>query len=205
MRRLFGRSKAAAPPPTLEQTAERLGNRGAHIEQELNEINAKLQRITQEMQKNRAQAPRLKQQARLLLQRRNTLQTQLNQIEGQRFNLDNLAYQQEQVQTNIDAVTCMKATTGVLKTQLQRISIDEVDDVMCDMEDLVADANEISNILATGNGMEDIDDAELEAELDALQTDYVGTEPALAAPQQAHARAAASQPASLDLPPDFFQ
>jgi charged multivesicular body protein 5 len=162
----------------MEQSAERLGNRSGQIDKQIQELNQKIQRCLQEakLPQNRGRAQQLRNQAASYLKRRKLLEQQQARVEGQRFNLDQLAYQQEQVQTNIDTVNAMKATTAVLKKQMKQISIEGVDDLMMDMEDMVADANEISDLLAGGIGGE-IDEGELTAELDAWEDEGLDAGP----------------------------
>jgi charged multivesicular body protein 5 len=173
MRRLFGKKKEEPPLPTLEETAERMGSRDQHMDREIAELNLKIQNLAAEskLPQNRARAPYLRNQALNLLKRKKMLEMNQNRLMGQRMNLENIAYQQEAIQTNIQVAQQLTAGVKVMKNQMKKISIDGVDETMMDMEDLMADANEISDILGGQLGADQIDDAELEAEFEALQYD----------------------------------
>ena len=88
----------------------------------------------------------------------------------------------------------MKDTNKVMKNQMKKINIDGVEDVVMDMEDMMEDCNEISDILGGQIGTEVYDEGELEAELDAMAFDMdegvsldgiAGTAPAAAAEEPA--------------------
>lgn len=169
MKRFFGRKVAAPPAPTLAETSERLNNRSIQMDRQITELNRKIQALAAEMKKpqNKGRIPQLKRQAMDLIKRRKVLESQQGRIDGQRFNVDQMSFQQEQIQTNIDTVNCMKATNETLKKQMTKISIEGVDDVMMDMEDMMDEVNEISNILGGQIG-EGFDEGELDAEFEAL-------------------------------------
>ena len=120
------------------------------------------------MPQNKGRLPQLKRKALDLIKRRKALESMQSKVDGQRFNIDNMAFQQTQIQTNIDTVNAMKQNNKVMKEQMKNINVDDVDDLALDMEDLVAESNEISEILAAPIGA-DFDDADLEGELEALE------------------------------------
>lgn len=169
MRRLFGKKKETPPPPTLGETSEKLAGRSSKLEQEQAELNKKINALVIEMKKpeNKGRQATLKKQCFNLIKRRKLIESQMNLIEGQRFNLDVLAMNQETIQTNIDAVNAMKANVKQMQVQMKDISIEGVDDTMLDMEDMVAECNEISDALA-GNITADYDEDELNAEFEAM-------------------------------------
>lgn len=169
MNRLFGRKKQAPQGPTLQETSEMLGQRSSNLDKEINEINVKLAKISRDLKNpaNRARQPTLKNQAMQLLKRRKMLEQQQNRLEGQRFNLDQVAFTQDQIAVTIQTANQMKATNQVMKKQMKQINVEGVEDVMFDMEDMLEDANEVSDILAQGVGGQ-YDDADLEAELEGL-------------------------------------
>jgi charged multivesicular body protein 5 len=170
MRRLFGKKKQEPPAPTLDQTSERLGLRSAAMDKEVADLNAKLRTLAAEakLPQNRTRVPLLRTQMQNLLKRRSLIQQNQQRLEGARFNIDNIAFQQEQIQTNIQVAGEMAAGAKLMKKQMKKINIDGVDDTMMDMDDLMADANEIGDILSTAVGTDYLDEGECDAELDAL-------------------------------------
>jgi charged multivesicular body protein 5 len=185
MRRLFASKKQEPPAPTLGQASERLGQRSAQLEKEIVDINGKLQVLAQQMRlpQNRARVPFIKTQIMNHIKRRKLLETELQRIEGARFNVDNLAFRQEQIQTDIQITQGLAAGTKVLKQQMKKVNVDGVDDVMMNMDDLIADANDIGDILSTQVGTSGIDDAELEDELGGLLAGDEALTPSAAAHQ----------------------
>lgn len=139
------------------------------MDRQIGELNRKIQVLAAEMKKpqNKGRLPQLKRQAMQLIKRRKVLESQQGRVDSQRFNVDQMSFQQEQIQTNLDTVNCMKSTNETLKKQMKKISIEGVDDLMFDMEDMMDEINEISDILGGQIG-QDIDDGELEAEFEAL-------------------------------------
>lgn len=169
MNRLFGRKKQVEQGPTLQETSNMLGDRSSNLDKQINELNVKIAKISRDLKNpaNRARQATLKNQAMQLLKRRKMLEQQQFRLEGQRFNLDQAAFTQDQIQVTIQTVNQMKMSNQVMKKQMKQISVEGVDDVMFDMEEMLEDANEVSDLLAQGVGNQ-IDDAELEAELEGL-------------------------------------
>lgn len=196
MRRLFGKKKEEPPPPSLGETSERLGNRSQKLEADLAEVNKKISEKAKELKlpANRGRQPAIKRQIMTLIKRRKTIEAQLGRVDQQRFNVDQIAFNQEQIQANIDTVNAMKANAAVMQKQMQSISIEGVEDTMFDMEEMMQDANEISDILAGSLG-EDFDEDELEGEFAALEAelgeegvslDGIGEEPASELPMPSY-------------------
>lgn len=172
MRRLFGKKKEEAPPPSLSETSERLGSRSQKLEQDLADVNKKIQEKAKELKlpANRGRQPAIKRQIMTLIKRRKTLEAQLGRVDQQRFNVEQIAFNQEQIQANIDTVNAMKANAAVMQKQMKDITIEGVEDAMFDMDEIMADANEISDILAGSLG-ENFDEDELEGEFAALEAE----------------------------------
>lgn len=176
MRRIFGKKQQAPPAPSLGETAQRLEGKSAHIEKEISDLNVKIAQLSKEMKipGNKGRVPQLKRQALQYLKRRKLLEGQLAKVEGQRYNVDQLAFDQDQIQTNIDSFNAIKATNDQLKHTLKasKISIEGVDDAILDYEDVRDECNEISDLLSGNLGGEYIDEDELEAEFNAMADDF---------------------------------
>lgn len=172
MRRFFGRKKEAPPVPTLQETSATMNLKVENMEQQIQDLRMKAAKLAKEadLPQNAARKASLKKQALSYIQRMKVLEKQLSTLQGQQFNLDQLAFSADMVQTNIATVNAMKQNVASMKKQLKEIKIDEVDDVMFDMEGMLDDANEISEILG-GNIGEEFDDEELEGEWEALNAE----------------------------------
>ena len=170
MNRLFGKKKKQVPQgPSLDETSAKLGEKSDNLETQINNLNVKIQEIGKQMRQpqNKSRLPSLKRKAADLIKRRKALENMQSRVDGQRFNIDNMAFQQTQIQTNIDTVNAMKQSNQVMREQMKNINVDDVDDLALDMEDLMAESNEITDILAAPVG-QDIDEGELEGELEGL-------------------------------------
>jgi hypothetical protein len=95
--------------------------------------------LSLEIETNNAPGRGLRQKAKQILTRRAMVECQANQINGNRIILNNLVFQRDQLQTNIEIVNCMRTTTEVMKEQVKRVSLK--------LANPIADANEITDIL----------------------------------------------------------
>eukprot|EP01059_Diplonema_ambulator_P009019 TRINITY_DN187_c0_g1_i1.p1 TRINITY_DN187_c0_g1~~TRINITY_DN187_c0_g1_i1.p1 ORF type:complete len:214 (+),score=84.75 TRINITY_DN187_c0_g1_i1:1137-1778(+) len=176
MNRLFGRSSAPkAPPPTIDDTSDRLDKRVGQTDGRIQKIDDELNKIREQMKRTKGPAQaRLKQRAMQLLKQKRMYEGQRDQIENQRFNMDQMQFAAESVKDTIDHVACLKATATQLKTDQKKINIDDVERMQEELQDLYDDNNEIQEILGRSYGMpEEIDEEELEAELAGLEDDML--------------------------------
>jgi len=68
----------------------------------------------------------------------------------------------------------MKAGVKQMKKEYKKINIDKVEDLQDELEDMMYEANEIQEVMGRSYGIgDDIDEAELEAEFDALGDDFL--------------------------------
>jgi len=75
----------------------------------------------------------------------------------------------ENLRNTMATVDAMKTANTEMRRQYGKIDIDKIDSIHADMEDMIEQANEIQESLGRSYGVPDeIDEAELEAELDAL-------------------------------------
>eukprot|EP00795_Rhopilema_esculentum_P014472 gene14472-5534_t len=65
-------------------------------------------------------------------------------------------------------VDAMKLGVKEMKREYKKIDIDQIEDLQDEMEDMLDQANEVQEALGRQYGTPEIDDADLEAELDAL-------------------------------------
>ena len=68
-------------------------------------------------------------------------------------------------------VSAMKDANKALKKQFKAVNIDQVEDMQEDMSDLLEQAEEIQSALGRSYNTDDIDEADLEAELAAMEDD----------------------------------
>jgi len=101
---------------------------------------------------------------------------QQNSLSNQSFGLEQMQFTTEQMQTNMETVKAMKSAQKTLKKQYKKMDVDKVERMQDNMFDLMADAEELQDILSrTYDVQDEMDDDELLAELDGLD-DEMGME-----------------------------
>lgn len=67
----------------------------------------------------------------------------------------------------------MKQAVGVQKVQMKKLDMDQIEDLHEDMADMMADQQEIQEVLGRDYALEGMDENELAQELDELDEDIV--------------------------------
>ena len=141
------------------------------LDVKLSKINAELTTHQQKMAKMRDGPGKsaIRAKALKLLQRRKQLEAQRGQLEQQSFNMeqaDMMTTNLQNVHTTVDA---LKSTNRTLKQQYGKLDIDKIERLQDEMADLLEVGNEIQESLGRAYDVpEDVDEAELDAELEAL-------------------------------------
>jgi len=95
----------------------------------------------------------------------------------QSFNMEQTSFATENLRNTVTTVNAMKQANKQLKKQYKKVNIDKIEAMQDEMEDLLDQANEIQEALGRSYNLpEDIDEADLEAELEALNDDYLEEE-----------------------------
>ena len=145
-----------------------------HIESldvKLAKLNAELTTYQQRMSKMRDGPGKtaLKQKALKLLQRRKQYEGQRSQYESQSWNMEQASMLQDNLKNVMTTVDAMKTSNKTLKQQYGKIDIDKIERMQDEMQDLLEAGNEIQESLGRAYEVpEDVDEAELDAELEAL-------------------------------------
>ncbi|KAI5810464.1 Snf7-domain-containing protein [Pyronema omphalodes] len=170
MNRLFG-SKSTAPKPTLQGAITNLDTRIESIDVQLAKINAELQTYQQRIVKMRDGPGKtaLKQKALKVLQRRKMYETQKEQLEQQSWNMQQAGMMQDNLKNVMITVDAMKTTNKELKKQYGKVDIDKIEKMQDEMADLMDIGNDIQESISRSYDLpEEVDEAELDAELEAL-------------------------------------
>merc|ERR1719310_1466244 len=96
---------------------------------------------------------------------------QREQTRNQQFNVDQVMFATENLKETADTVDAMKDANKALKKQFKAININQVEDMQDDMADLLEQAEEIQSAMGRSYNTDDIDEADLEAELAAMEDD----------------------------------
>jgi len=170
MNRLFG-AKSSGPKPTLDSAISTVDTRVASIDVKLASINAELTAYQTKLSKMRDGPGKtaLKQKALKVLQRRKMYEGQRDQLEQQSWNMQQAGMMTDNLKNVMTTVDVMKQTNKSLKQQYGKINIDKIERMQDEMADLMDMGNEIQESISRSYDVpEDVDEAELDAELEAL-------------------------------------
>ncbi|KAL1965036.1 hypothetical protein VTN77DRAFT_6096 [Rasamsonia byssochlamydoides] len=170
MNRLFG-TKNTAPKPTLDSAIANVDNRIASIDVKLAALNSELATYQSRLSKMRDGPGKtaLRQKALKVLQRRKQYEAQREQLAQQSWNMEQAGMMQDNLKNVMTTVDAMKTTTKTLKKQYGKIDIDKIERMQDEMADLMEIGNEINETISRAYDIpEDVDEAELDAELEAL-------------------------------------
>ncbi|KAF2859101.1 hypothetical protein K470DRAFT_219850 [Piedraia hortae CBS 480.64] len=170
MNRLFG-AKSATPKPTLSSAISNVDSRIESIDVKLAKLNAELSTYQQRLARMRDGPGKnaIKQKAIKVLQQRKQYEAQKDQLQQQSWNMEQAAMMQDNLANTMATVDAMKTTQKSLRKQYGKVSIDQIERMQDDMADLMDVGNEIqASISRSYDVPEDVDEAELDAELEAL-------------------------------------
>jgi len=173
MNRLFG-AKNTAPKPTLNGAIAGVDGRIDSIDVKLAKTNAELSTYQQKMSKMRDGPGKqaIKAKALKVLQRRKMYESQRDQLQQQSWNMEQAGMMQDNLKNVMTTVDAMKTTNKALKQQYGKINIDKIETMQDEMADLMDIGNEINESISRAYDVpEDVDEAELDAELEALGED----------------------------------
>merc|ERR1719229_21767 len=94
-----------------------------------------------------------KSRAMQALKRKKMYEQQRDQLLGTQFNVEQLAFQQEQAEVTMTAVQAMKAGADQLKAAQGKVNINTVDKLTDDMADLADEMQQINEALAASSGI----------------------------------------------------
>ncbi|KAH7368064.1 charged multivesicular body protein [Plectosphaerella cucumerina] len=170
MNRLFG-GAPKGPKPTLNSAISSLDDRVASLDVKLASVNAELQTYQQKLGKMRDGPGKsaIKSKALKVLQRRKMLESQRDQLQSQAWNMEQAQTLQDNLKNTMATVDALKTTNRELKKQYGKVDIDQIERLQDEMADLMDVGNDIQESLARSYDVpEDVDEAELDAELEAL-------------------------------------
>ncbi|KAI5859172.1 Snf7-domain-containing protein [Tricharina praecox] len=170
MNRLFG-SKNTAPKPTLTGAISNLDTRIESVDVQLAKVNAELMTFQQRISKMRDGPGKqaMRQKAMKVLQRRKMYETQKDQLEQQSWNMQQAGMMQDNLKNVMVTVDAMKTTNKELKKQYGKVNIDKIEQMQDEMADLMDIGNDIQESISRSYDIPDeVDEAELDAELEAL-------------------------------------
>jgi len=166
---LFGKKKAA-PAPRLNDSIQQL--REAMTGLDKREKHLEKQREVTILEAKKKAKAKDKRGALFQLKRKKLLEKQIDQIYGKKTNLEMQIMALENVSTNKDVFSAMKLGKDALKASVHEADVDKIGDVMEDINESMALADELSEAIANPIGPA-VDEDELNAELEAMESEMM--------------------------------
>ncbi|KAH8993880.1 vacuolar protein sorting-associated protein 60 [Lactarius hatsudake] len=174
MNRIFGTSSSKKPQTTLQDVITQTDARSGAIEVKIKKLDGELVRYKEQMSKLRSGPGKeaIQQRAMRTLKQKRMYEAQLAQLAQQTFNIESTALATENLRNTMATLDAMGQANKELRKQYGKIDIDKIESMKYDMEDLLEQANEVQETLSRSYAVPDeIDEADLEAELAALEVD----------------------------------
>ncbi|KII94914.1 hypothetical protein PLICRDRAFT_196436 [Plicaturopsis crispa FD-325 SS-3] len=172
MNRIFGSSSSKKPKPNLQDAIASTDARMASIEVKVKKLDGELGRYKEQMSKlrNGPGKDAIQQRALRTLKQKRMYEAQMAQLTQQTFNMESASLATDNLRNTMATVDAMKLANKEMRKQYGKIDVDKIESIHYDMEDMLEQANEIQETLGRSYAVPDeIDEADLEAELDALQ------------------------------------
>ncbi|KAJ5230556.1 Snf7 [Penicillium chrysogenum] len=163
--------QGAPAPQDTPLTKQQVDTRVSSIDVKLAALNSELSTYQTKMAKMRDGPGKnaLRQKALKVLQRRKQYEAQRDQLSQQSWNMEQAGMMQDNLKNVMTTVDAMKTTTKELKKQYGKVDVDKIEQMQDEMADLMEVGNEIQESISRAYDVpEDVDEAELDAELEAL-------------------------------------
>merc|ERR1719506_2417640 len=136
-------------------------------------LDKELARYTDQMKKMKPGPAKTSVQKRALtiLKQKKMYENQKEKTMAQQFNVEQIMFAQDTLKETAGTVSAMKDANKALKKEFKKIKIDQIEDMQDDMADLLEQAEEVQSALGRSYNTDDIDEADLEAELAAMEDD----------------------------------
>ncbi|KAJ3130766.1 hypothetical protein HK101_004947 [Irineochytrium annulatum] len=175
MNRIFGTSKPTVPRPTVADAIRDTDGRVDAVEVKIKKLDGELAKYKDQMKKMREGAAKesVKQKAMRVLKQKKMYEGQRDQLMQQSFNMEQASMTTENLKNTLVTVDAMKSANKELRTQYKKINVDKIEKIQDEMEDLLEQANDIQETLGRSYALpDDLDEADLDAELEALEDDF---------------------------------
>merc|ERR1712070_109217 len=178
---LFGRRQQAAQStraPTADDTIKNMKTTQDMLKKKQNVLEAKInaegdnaKRLAALMKKN----PLKKREAMMHLKRKKMYEGQYAQLDNQILNLDQTIFTMEKAILNQTLVNTQKEANRVISQQIAQMGdAGDVEDTLADLEDNVAEVNDISEVLGQDMAFgQDVDEDDLMQELADMENEGV--------------------------------
>eukprot|EP01127_Copromyxa_protea_P000630 TRINITY_DN10536_c0_g1_i1.p1 TRINITY_DN10536_c0_g1~~TRINITY_DN10536_c0_g1_i1.p1 ORF type:complete len:229 (+),score=49.83 TRINITY_DN10536_c0_g1_i1:27-689(+) len=181
MKRFFGiqEEKEVKPSITLDEGVQMLDQRSQHLDAKIRGIEQEIikQRDIMNKTRNPSQQNMAKQRALRLMKQKKMYEAQRDQMMTQAFNMEQASFTTQTMQDTMLQVSAMRAANQTMKAQFQEFSMDDIEDLQDELQEMFDQSNEIQEIMSRSYEMPfDLDEADLEQELQDLVLDDVDGE-----------------------------
>ncbi|KAJ1973734.1 Vacuolar protein-sorting-associated protein 60, partial [Dimargaris xerosporica] len=171
MYRIFGTGKKPANKATLDAAISSTDSRAETVEGKIRKLDGELARYRDQMKTMREGPAKrsVKNRALTVLKQKKMYETQRDQLQQQIFNMEQAQFTNDNIRNTMTTYEAMKESNKALKKQYKDVDIDKIEDMQDELADLMDQANEIQESIARSYSVpDDLDEADLDAELDAL-------------------------------------
>ncbi|CAI5710155.1 unnamed protein product [Hyaloperonospora brassicae] len=169
--RLFGRKSAAAParpgPVATADTIRRLREQLESLEKRELHIVKKIALQLQEAKQK--SAAKDKRGALFALKRKKMLEAEVEKLQGARMTLETQVMTLESAHVNMETFTALRSGAEQMKAIHGQMNVDKVDNIMDEIQEEMATADEIGRAISQPLGSQLYDDDELEDELREME------------------------------------
>ena len=103
-------------------------------------------------------------------------ETQLSTLQNQQFNVDQMAFNSESIQSNIDMFAAMKDATAAQQEQMKQINYNDLEDLYENMAEMMEDQEEINEMMQRDFGVGEFNEDDLMDELNDLDEELAMAE-----------------------------
>lgn len=170
MHRLLGFSQNK-PKPDLQTAISSTESRADATQVKISRLDAELTRYRDQMKKMRDGPGKsaVQQRAMRVLRQKRMYEGQMEQLAQQSFNMEQSMMMTENLRNTMATVDAMQQANKDLRKTYGNLNVDKIERMQDEMEDLLEQSNTLQETLSRSYAMpDDIDEAELEAELEAL-------------------------------------
>jgi charged multivesicular body protein 5 len=171
--------KAAAPaprpaPPSLDSAVNNSNLRISNLEARAQKCETDLANYKREMArqpKGSASYQSFRRRAVDTLREKKRIEQQLGLAGNMANNLRTVQDTKYMLQDTQQSAAALKGTVGELQREQAKINVDELQDLHDQMGDIVADTQEVQEIMGTSFAVDGMDESEFDAELDGLEAE----------------------------------
>ncbi|GMM57302.1 Vps60 protein [Maudiozyma humilis] len=183
MNRIFGYGNKKTHEQLMQESNQAMNSaqqglqaKVSQLDTQIASLNMQLQTIQKKLAAIRSPAGQrpLRAQALKLLNKRKKLEQMRESLDNQDWSMTQSRMMSDTLANTMLSVNALKQSNAALKSQYGKIDIDKLEDMQDEMADLIERGEELQNALNMNSeslDVDDIDDAELDAELDALAED----------------------------------